>query len=74
MRTELAPPVTIDLSGERCARNVRALSSMTRSELESFLGATVRAASSIVLVRAPRSKPEKTPRTPRHKLRRDRWR
>jgi hypothetical protein len=64
--------VTIDFSGERCARNVLALSAMTRSEIECFLGKTGRAAASILFFRAPRAKPEKTPRTPRHKLRRAR--
>lgn len=74
MATTQASLVTIDFSGERCARNVRSLSGMTRAQLESFLGTTARAAAEVVFVRAPRVKPEKTPRTPRHKLRRDRWR
>jgi hypothetical protein len=69
MRPEPSPSVTIDFTGERCARNVRALSAMTRAELEAFLGKTARAAAAAVVVRKPRAKQEKTPRTPRHKLR-----
>jgi hypothetical protein len=72
--TEQNPKVTIDFSGERCARNVQALSAMTRAQIETFLGTTARAAGGIVFVRAPRSKPAKIARTPRHALRRDRWR
>lgn len=67
----LTPPVMIDFSGERCARSVHGLSSMSRSELESHLESTARASASVVLVRARRPKPEKIPRTRRW---RDRWR
>jgi hypothetical protein len=57
------PPVMIDLSGERCAASVRSLSSMTRSELESFLQSTARASASVVPARARRPKPAKVART-----------
>lgn len=66
-------PLMIDFSGERCAKNVQQLSSMTRREIEAHLETTARACAAIVLVRAPRPKPEKVPRTRRHRLRRDRW-
>ena len=65
-------PVMIDFSGERCAANVRSLSAMTRGQLEAHLETNARAAATIVMVRL-RAKPEKIPRTRRHKLRRDRW-
>jgi len=52
----------IDLSGERCARSVHGLSSMTRGQLEAFLEATARASASVVVVRARRPKPEKVRR------------
>jgi hypothetical protein len=53
----------IDLSGERCAKSVRALSTMTRSELEAFLESTARASASAVAARARRPKPEKVRRS-----------
>jgi hypothetical protein len=62
----------IDFSGERCAESVRALSSLTRREIENRLENTARASASIVMVRW-RPKPEKLPRTRRYALRRDRW-
>lgn len=69
----LVDPVMIDFSGERCAKSVRALSSMTRPQLEAHLQSTALASAGIVMVRL-RSKVEKAPRTRRHELRRDRWR
>ena len=57
------PPLMFDLSGERCAKSVRGLSSMTRSELEAFLQSTARASASVVPARARRPKPEKVRRT-----------
>lgn len=70
----LVDPPMIDFSGERCAASVRALSSMSRGQLEAHLEATARATASIVMVRL-RSKAEKAPRTRRHELRREnRWR
>lgn len=59
----LPPPVMIDLSGERCARSVRGLSAMTRSELEAFLQATARASACVIPARTRRPKPEKVRRT-----------
>ena len=67
--------LTLDFSGELCARNVRALGAMTRREVETFLASSAHAANGIVFVRASRPKPEKVKRTPRHQLRREnRWR
>ena len=66
-------PVMIDFSGERCAKSVQSLSTMSRPELEAHLESTARASASIVVVRL-RQKAASLPRTPRHKLRRDRWR
>lgn len=69
----LVDPVIIDFSGPRCEKSVRALSSMTRPQLEAHLETTAKASASIVMVRL-RPKAEKLPRTRRHQLRRDRWR
>lgn len=69
---DLSPPVMIDFSGERCARSVHGLSTMSRTQLETHLEATARASASVVLVRPRRPKPERTPRW--QKQRRDRWR
>lgn len=59
----LTYPLMFDLSGERCAKSVRGLSTMTRSELEAFLQSTARASASVVPARARRPKPEKVRRT-----------
>jgi hypothetical protein len=58
----LLSPLMIDLSGERCARSVRALSTMTRGELEAFLTSTARASASVIVARARRPKPAKVRR------------
>jgi hypothetical protein len=52
-----------DLSAERCAKSVRGLSTMTRTELEAFLEATARASAAVVPARARRPKPAKVGRT-----------
>ncbi len=59
----LTYPLMFDLSGERCAKSVRRLSAMTRSELEAFLHSTARASASVVPARARRPKPAKIRRT-----------
>jgi hypothetical protein len=69
MAYDLAPPVMIDFSGERCAESVRGLSMLSRGQLEAFLERTARASASVVLVKTKRPKPEK----PRRRWR-DHWR
>lgn len=64
------PPVMIDFSGERCARSVRELSTMSRGQLEAFLEETARASASVILVKTKRPKPEK----PQRRRWRDHWR
>jgi hypothetical protein len=64
------PPLMLDFSGERCARSVLALATMTRNQLEMHLEQTAQASASVLVVRARRPKPEKIPRN----RRRDRWR
>ena len=59
----LSYPLMFDLSGERCAKSVRRLSAMTRTELEAFLQSTARASASVVPARARRPKPAKVRRT-----------
>jgi hypothetical protein len=66
----LNPTVTLDFSGERCARSVQGLSSMTRGQLEAFLQETALASASVILVRPRRPKPEKI----RRDRRRHQWR
>jgi hypothetical protein len=64
----LEAPVMLDFSGDRCARSVHGLSTLTRGQLEAFLRATARASAEVVVVAARRAKPERVRRTPRHML------
>jgi hypothetical protein len=58
----------IDLSAERCSRSVRALASMSRSQLDAFLEATARASGAVLVARAARPQAKAIRRTPRHLL------
>jgi hypothetical protein len=71
MTFQLAPSVTIDFSGVKCAENVLALSTMSWPELEAHLETTARA-SATAFVLQPRRQPK--PEKPRGGKRRWMWR